>query len=286
MAKIFKPLLIINLAIVLFMFFGTPLMAENEITVEKPSSFQIGATLYRFDYKEDLIAPDKSTEYGWLPGVYVDYTYKKKSTIYAKIFLSYAINDITYDGSASDGLTTWPVKYDEQKAKMFKFETNIGYAIPIGKSFLLIPYLGYGFQYWERGNNQYLAEFNTVFCEEDYRWHYIPVGIKADYNITNKLNIAASAQANFMVYGEMRAYLSYFGYFDTDFILGNRIGAYAEIPITYKFTDAVGIVLTPWYEYSAIGKSDWEMIGYGDAAYEPASRTHKYGANIGFVFSF
>jgi len=278
MAKIFKPLLIINLAIVFFMFFSTPSMAENEIMVEKPASFQIGMTLYHFDYKEDLTMPDKSTEYGWLPGGYLDYSYKKKSTIYAKVFLSYAINDITYDGSNSAGD---PVKFDEQKAKMFKFETNIGYAIPIGKNFLLIPYLGYGFQYWERGENQYLAEFNTVFCEEDYKWHYIPVGIKADYNITNKLNIAASAQANIMVYGEMTAYMSYFGWLDTDFTLGNRIGAYAEIPITYKFTNELGIVVTPWYEYSAFGKSDVENFFY-----EPASRTHKYGANIGFLFSF
>lgn len=283
MAKIFKPLLIVNLAIVLFMFFGTPSMAENEITVEKPSSLQIGMTLYQFDYKEDLVLPDKSTEYGWMPGVYLDYTYKKKSTLYAKVFLSYAANDITYDGSNTAGE---PVKFDEQQAQMFKFEANVGYAIPIGKNFLLIPYLGYGFQYWERGENQYIAEFNTLFCEEDYKWHYIPVGIKADYNITNKLNIAASVAANFMFYGEMKAYLSYYGYYDTNFTLGNRIGAYAEIPITYKFTNEFGIVLTPWYEYSAFGRSDWEMIGYGDAAYEPASRAHKYGAKIGFLISF
>src|SRR4030065_397870 len=213
MAKIFKPLLIINLAIVLLMFFSTPSRAENEIIIEKPSSLQIGMTLYRFDYKEDLIMPDKSTEYGWMPGVYLDYTYKKKSTIYAKVFLSYAANEITYDGSNS---ADEPVKFDEQKAQMFKFETNVGYPISLGK--------------------------------------------------------------HFMLYGEMTAYYSYIGDSDTDFKLGNRIGAYAEIPITYKFTNEFGIVLTPWYEYGAFGRSDWEYIGGGDFAFEPASRTHKYGA--------
>ena len=283
MAKIFKPLLIINLAIVLLMFFSTPSRAENEIIIERPSSLQIGMTLYRFDYKEDLTLPDKSTEYGWMPGVYLDYTYKKKSTIYAKVFLSYAANEITYDGSNS---ADEPVKFDEQKAQMFKFETNVGYPISIGKHFMLIPYLGYGFQYWERGENQYLVEFDTITIKEIYKWHYIPVGVRADFNITNRLNISASAAANFMFYGEMTAYYSYIGDSDTDFKLGNRIGAYAEIPITYKFTNEFGIVLTPWYEYGAFGRSDWEYIGGGDFAFEPASRTHKYGANIGLLMSF
>jgi hypothetical protein len=280
MAKIFKKLFILNLVIALFIFCSTPTMAENAAPVENPSSIKLGLTYFYFDYKEDLVMPDKSTEYGWLPGIYLDYTFKKKSSVYAKVFLSYATADITYDGSNTAGE---PVKFGNQTAKMLKFETNIGYAIPIGKDFLLIPYLGYGYQYWERGDNRYLAEFNTVTVQEVYKWHYIPVGIKADYNITEKLNIAASAAANLMFWGTMKAYLSYIGWPDTEFTLGNRIGFYAEIPVTYKFTNNIGITVTPWYEYSSFGQSDVDAT---TGFYEPSSKTTKYGVNAGILFSF
>ncbi len=281
MAKTFKPLFIFNLVIALFIFCSTPTMAENAAPVENPSSIKLGLTYFYFDYKEDLVMPAKSTEYGWLPGVYLDYTFKKKSSVYAKVFLSYASADITYDGSTSVGT---PVKYTNQSARMLKFEANIGYAIPLCKNFLLIPYLGYGYHYWERGDPNYLAEFNTLTYQEVYKWHYIPVGIKADFNITDRLNISASAAANFMFYGQMTAYFSKIpiGYPDMDFTLGNRIGFYAEIPVTFKFTNNIGISVTPWYEYSSFGESD--VNGYG--FYEPSSKTNKYGINAGILFSF
>jgi hypothetical protein len=164
---------------------------------------------------------------------------------------------------------------------MFKFEANIGYAIPIGKDFLLIPYLGYGYKWWERGESRYIGD--ALWIQEVYKWHYIPVGIKADYNITEKLNIAASAAANFMFYGQMAAHFSYVGGSpDMDFTLGNRIGFYAEIPVTYKFTNNIGISVTPWYEYSSFGESAVNVYGF----YEPSSKTNKYGVNVGVLFSF
>lgn len=267
---------------------------ENDVNAKEvspagqtSSTFQIGFTYFNFDYKEDIDGPGKSTEYGWLPGVYFDYTFKRKSSVYAKVFLKYAAANITYDGSAeSDEGDVYPLKDENQAAQMFKFETNIGYAIPIGRDFLIIPYLGYGYQWWKRGENRLIYMVSTdefaASIEEVYRWHYIPVGIKAEYNITDKLNVAASAAANFMFYGEMAAKLSYIGGPDTDFTLGNRIGFYTEIPITYKFTRNMGISATPWYEHSAFGKSD---VKYG-AVYEPSSRTDKYGFNLGFFFSF
>ena len=35
----------------------------------KSSAFEMGFMYYNFDQKEDLLAPVKNTEYGWLPGV-------------------------------------------------------------------------------------------------------------------------------------------------------------------------------------------------------------------------
>jgi hypothetical protein len=50
------------------------------------------------------------------------------------------------------------------------------------------------------------------------------------------------------------------------------------------------VVLTPWYEYSAFGRSDSFPVIFNGAiigsAYEPDSRTHQYGANIGVRLFF
>jgi len=59
-------------------------MAENATPVDNPSSIKLGMIYYYFDYKENVPAPQKSTEYGWMPGIYLDYTFKKKSSVYAK----------------------------------------------------------------------------------------------------------------------------------------------------------------------------------------------------------
>jgi hypothetical protein len=278
-SKIFKSLFISNLVIALFLFCSTPSMAENSVPVENPSTIKLGLTYFYYNYKEDLVMPAKSTEYGWLPGVYLDYTFKKKSSIYAKVFLSYAAADITYDGATLSGT---PVKFTNESARMLKFEANIGYAIPLGKDILLIPYLGYGHQDWQRGDPNYID--GAFIYQEFYEWNYIPVGIKADYNITEKLNIAASVAANFMFYGTVTSYFSKIpsGYPDMNFTLGNRIGFYTEIPVSYKFTNHIGISVTPWYEYRSFAASNVNSYGF----YEPSSTANEYGVNVGVLFSF
>jgi hypothetical protein len=254
---------------------------------QQSSAFEIGFMYYNFDYKEDLIAPGKSTENGWLPGVYFDYTFKKKSVIYAKARMKYAAADIEYDGATMGGT---PIKYSNQSAKMFKFEADVGYPISITKDFTLIPYTGYSYHYWQRGETKSVSPSST-WTKEVYQWHNIPVGIKADYDINEKWNLAGSASANFMFYGKMTLFTSerYAGVPDFDFTLGNNIGFYAEMPVTYKFTNNWSIVVTPWYEYSAFGQSETQYYTYGGwlySAYEPSSKTNQYGINLGVNFNF
>ena len=67
-------------------------------------SFQVwGFDMYKFDYKEDLIAPQKSTKNGWLNGVYVDYIMHERNDIYLNAVMGVAKADLTYDGSTQDG---------------------------------------------------------------------------------------------------------------------------------------------------------------------------------------
>lgn len=272
-----------NLIILLIMsFLALPctVMAEG-------SSVELGLGYHYFDYKEDLNAPLKSTESGWLPSIYLSYNYKKKSDFYTKIYGDYASADITYDGSTQGGT---PISYTDSSQKLFKFEWDVGYAFEAGNNFLLIPYIGYGYRYWKRGNAKVTSTYTSF--EEDYSWSYMPIGLKADYDINQQWNVGGTIAINIMFNGKMTAKPSQVisGVNDADFDLGNQVGFYAELPITYKFTTNWAIIGTPWYEYSQIGQSNNVNITYNNKvigyAYEPSSRTNQYGFKLGVSYSF
>jgi hypothetical protein len=241
------------------------------------SSLEFGFMYYYYDYKEiNEPPPFKSTESGWLPGIYLSYDHKKSSDVYVKLYGHFAGGDIEYDGAAG----ARPISFDHSQF-FFKFEGNIGYTIPMGDKFLLIPYTGYGYRYWRRGDTEFIS--GAWFIKEEYTWSYVPVGIKIDYAVNDKWNIGASAAIHFMFGGQMKYFTSEVNsvYPNYEFDLGNEPGYYFEVPIRYRLDTNWSFIFTPWYQYSEIGKSNY--IG---TAHEPDSETHQYGVNFGVSYLF
>jgi len=254
-------------------------------------NFEFGLMYWDVDYKEDISPqPGKSTENGWLPGFYLGWNYNKKNAVYSKIFLEFSFGDVTYAGTDQSG--TIPITYSANNHQFFfRGELNIGYNFSITRSISIKPYVGYGYRYWARGQTGFVAP-NVINIQERYYWNYVPVGIATDFKISERVFIEPNAGARFMFYGKMEAEFSDFdpGYNNPSFKLGNRIGYYAEIPLRYKFSQHWSVVVKPWYAYDEIGQSDTVDITYMGttvgSAYEPPSRTHQYGANVGFVVSY
>ncbi len=259
-----KPALCLALFAALFP--GQVLSAET--------TFDFGFQAFHFDYKEDLPAPAKSTESGWLPGVYGSLEYSKKSNLYAKAFLSFAEGDLTFDGTTQPG--DEPIRFTHRHW-FLKFEGDIGYNSPLGTRGSLIPFIGYGYRYWQRGEDR-LPDF-----QEDYSWSYIPIGIKLDYAAGDRWSLGFTAQANLMFNGKMTAHLGDVGITarNPEFDLGSKVGWYVELPIRCNLSYNWSLTVTPWYEYSAIGESNID-----EGFLEPASRTHWYGVNFGLGYRF
>ena len=90
----------------------------------------------------------------------------------------------------------------------------------------------------------------------------------------------------------MTAYFSEIdpGYNDSEFKLGNRTGWYAEMPLRFKLSQFLSVVVKPWCEYSEIGQSDVEVRTFYGAFngyfYELSSKTNQCGVNVGATLSF
>jgi hypothetical protein len=272
---------------------------DSDIVINKESfepqkafahqSFEFGMMYHYFDYKED-VSPGKSKETGWLPGIFLGWNYNKKNDVYSKVFFEFSYGDTKYEGTDQSG--TIPLTFDNDNGQfLFRGEWDIGYNFAVTNNISLKPYVGYGYRHWLRGETA-LRSNGISSIKERYYWHYLPAGLSAEFTIGDKFSIEPNVGIRWMFFGKMRAYLSEYrsGNNDPEFKLGNKLGWYAEIPLRYMFSQHWSIVVKPWYEYSAIGKSDEEALTYYGIVdryyYEPDSTTHQYGVNVGLVVSY
>jgi hypothetical protein len=73
---------------------GYPISSDKITDAQKniPNyNFEFALMYWKLDYKEDLPAPKKSTENGWLPGVYLGFSYNNKNDFYSKMYLENSI---------------------------------------------------------------------------------------------------------------------------------------------------------------------------------------------------
>lgn len=273
-------------AVVLSIFFILPalcLSADAKYTAPKYRNLEMALMLHYFDYKEDIPAPNKSTESGWLPGLYVGWELGKRNNLYMKFFMEISNGDLTYDGTTQSGE---PIRFSKDNNQfLFRGEFNFGFNYSVSQKVSIIPYTGLGYRYWERGEDR------GINYRELYDWLYLPIGVKVGIDL-GRVTIEPNIGIRAMFAGTMTAYFSDFDcrYSDPEFDLGNDVGCYAEIPVRIKLSPSWSLMFKPWYEHSRIGRSDYVSVYYAGhydgTYYEPSSKTNQYGFNFGAVFSY
>jgi hypothetical protein len=71
--------------------------------------------------------------------------------------------------------------------------------------------------------------------DEKYTWQYIPLGVRAGFELHDKWDVGANVAVRLMFDGKMRAESSAFN-FKVD--LGNKVGWFVEMPVRYLFSTA------------------------------------------------
>jgi len=245
-----------------------------------PHRFEVALSWSRYDYKEDLTPPLKSTETGWVPQVRLGYSYSANDRFYFRAFgeASVAADDTDYDGSTMGGV---PLK-DTTRNDFARLEMNAGYTGKGNLPFSITPYTGVGYRYWKR----------DIGYNEFYSWWYIPVGVKVIYPVAERFSIGLNASVNFMFDGRMTISYKDDTFANTTVRLGNRPGCLVELPVSWRPRVNWAFTVTPWYEYGEIGESPWERFYYADGTYtgfvvrEPSSRTHMYGVRVSTEYLF
>jgi hypothetical protein len=245
--------------------------------------FETGVALYYFDYVEDCPPPLKSTEADLILGSYAAYTYQgDDNPFFGRFRLEFAYAATAYDGTDHNGT---PLKGTTVNG-FVTGELNLGYQLTSRskRSFHLTPYTGFGYKFRYRDLGSY---------SEEYSWRYVPLGLLAEKEFGKKWSVALDASLRFMFAGDFKVRNN-----DSKDPLGNKTGYRLAMPLLYRVQPQWAITLTPWYEYTALGRSEPFLITYngqsepifvthdGQYVYEPDSRTHQYGADLGVRLFF
>ncbi|HAW52860.1 MAG TPA: hypothetical protein DCX54_11125 [Flavobacteriales bacterium] len=271
---------------ILFATIGTITNNVKAESLDQPDgnhTFEASINHFHFDYKEILTPPAKSTEEEWLTGIHLVYSYKKpeeNEPISYRIMVDYADGETYYDGSTFDGT---PLVGTTDNS-FFTGEVNIGYTF---QGYLNVTaYSGIGYRNWKRGDIGGPGSYSEI-----YSWGYLPVGVRTDYRLTEKLTGALDISAHYMLNGKIKVLFSEYDpdYNDGKASLGNKMGWKVEAPLQYRISRQWSFIATPWYEYTKIGRGSDFLLTDGVTpfiAYEPASKTKQYGVNIGFKAHF
>jgi hypothetical protein len=278
---------------------GIPDYLQNQ----KPHRVFIGPEIFYRNYNEEKITPDfKSFESGFLYGVKLQYDYVKRSSVYVGADFRYDRGQTDYSGGLQDiagnNLGAINGKTDNE---FFNFEGRLGYTFKADKigRFLLTPYVGYGYQQWNRnllgGDFEVpgLGLVSLADATEDYSWNYLAGGLRAEYRPSRRFTVGMNFKLMGMLNGTVDTQSG--GQPTGTLDLGERLQAEVEFPLTYHLVDkpksSIDVRFTPFYRSQNIGRGAFRITsvdaqGNAFGALEPASTADVYGATFGVVFGF
>ena len=254
-------------------------------------TFDVAIKEYHVHYQESI--PDYET--GWMNGLHFSYKNQNQQTKeYWRVLYETTNHQDQYIGGLQDQSGNYLGPYNSI-TKNKKITGEIIYANPLSDADNAYAYIGIGFHNWDR-NIMGSATQGVADSLEKYSWKYIPIGYRNEYKVDNKWDGAVDLAVRFMFGGKMKA-VNPAGIDPFEVNLGNKPGFKAELPYTYKMNSQWSLVLTPWYEYWKIGKSNWvpqtingvpqyNSSGQQYGVYEPSSKTNQLGIDIGVSYTF
>lgn len=255
--------------------FSQAVLAQNNV-----HTLELSTQFFSFNYSEVWPAPQKSDEYGFIPGLALAYTYRGYTIpLFARASFEYTGSPTNYEGDLNKADGTFEPLANNTHNWFRRLELLGGYSFRLARQFTLTPYTGYGHRSWTRQ----LSEPGGY--REAYTWNYIPVGVRGDLQIGRSINLGLNLALRLMIGGS----IAIDGIVDDPTMdLGNKVGGRFALPATFRISQHWGFELEPWYEFSGISEGEHHLVA-GTAnkrIWEPESSTSIFGTSLTVQYGF
>lgn len=270
-----RQIIAIGLLISCFVFFHNNAFAAWKY---KKSSAEFGYSYLKYDYKENLDAPLKSTEKGELPGIYAVYTFRWPDDIFANLYTDYHWGETRYNGTLQDGT---PSK-DRTKNQIIRVEGSLGWSWWPTSHTTISPFIGIGESAWERK----LGSKNGIGYDEYYLYQYVVLGGYFVYEPKPYFSVAFKGTFRQMFHADLEVDGDGFET-DENAKLGKKYEFSYEVPVAMRFAEHYCLNMTPYYIKRKFGKSNTFTITDGESAVdavEPSSTSTSKGIRVGLSY--
>lgn len=253
---------------------ATSVLASPSIAAEeqknsppyKKHQYSIGLEALKYDYKEPGLMQDKGNLYG-LSG---SYSYYYKPDIFFKGEYRWARgDDIKYKSASSGTMKDIP-------SYVFELRVLYNQIFKVSPKMNLTPFAGYGYRYKDDDSRGVTSTGHYGYYRES-KYHYIPVGLKSDYDLGKDMSITVTGEYDISLKGRQKSYV--YGYVDKH-KQKKGYGARGEILFNKKMSDFV-ISVGPFINYWNI--KDSEKNHYLNnllTTWEPKNNTKEIGVKI------
>lgn len=263
-------------------------LLENGALDQINNSIAVGGVGFNLDYKEEFLSKDnaqdgtvpKSTESGTILGLFLSARKAFVEKIYTDLYLDYYSDKLKYDGSSpgynvQGQLVTITPFVGKFWHKFFDADFKSGYIFTFteNNSFQVIPYVGIGYRYWYRQNN-------NLAVQEKYQHYKAIVGLKLNWWMTDSFILSPYVEGGQI----FNAHMKYCGIKENsgaNYKLGNKPIYTAGLELNYKIFD----------EFFLNGFASYTQFKYGrspvqNGYLEPDSKTKELKFGFGIRYSW
>lgn len=254
-------------------------------------TLEFSGSEYHRHYQESI--PDYET--GWMNGIHLSYKNQNNQTKeYWQVIYETSNHNDSYFGGLQDAAGNYMGAFNTTTKNSIK-NYEVIYANPIGDSKHSYAYIGIGSYSWDRTVLGQASQ-DVADSTEKYSWKYIPIGYRNEYSLSDKWDGAVNVEMRNPFQSIMKA-IDPSGIDPFQVNLGRMPGFKIECPFEYKMNNQWSLSITPWYEYWAIGQSNYvdqtvngvvQTDGNGGTyvVSEPSSKALQYGINLGVKYIF
>ena len=242
-------------------------------------SLEIGAEMYSYDYEEPGIS-DKGVFYGgilnytyrgWVPDSSPKTLPEGGGSIRAEF--RYAAGDADYDGSLSDG-----TPYKVNNIEYNTYETRLLCGIDfLDEDWIASLSTGIGYRY---SNDD--SSFDPYGYERESNYIYLPIAYQLDGKYENNWAWGLKLEADFLIQGLQKSYLSDVGDYDIENHQNEGYGLRGSIRLK-KRTGSGLLIVEPFIRYWNIEDSEFEYIP-PYYYWEPKNNTTEIGLQLLWQF--